>query len=276
MAGQLGLLTSGPTPEDAIQSIVASNVAGFAADFSNRHILARADPEGTINAKIYNVFLAELSQEVQYYSALARSFDSSFGNMLEAMAIQIAMLFYDVEREVQGPLSDDQTRGIATLLERYKRNAQRPDVADYQFLRVGLTEAVEVKRHASDYYLTDRDTGDRYLVELKIGGDLDNKKARSEKEALLEQFAILSNTLPRETIIRIFFATAYNRFGEGRPWNQGRVRQFFAAEELLISANFWNFVCKRDDGAALVMAAYRENAHLIRDALAAIRHAYLG
>ena len=44
----------------------------------------------------------------------------------------------------------------------------------------------EEKRHESDYYLTDRNNGNRYLIELKIGGDLDNKKARSEKEAILE------------------------------------------------------------------------------------------
>ena len=30
------------------------------------------------------------------------------------------------------------------------------------------------------------------------------KKARSEKEALLEQFAILSNTLPDKTKIKVF------------------------------------------------------------------------
>lgn len=49
------------------------------------------------------------------------------------------------------------------------------------------------KRHESDYYLFDEETGMHYLIELKIGGDLDSKKARSEKEALLEQYCILSN-----------------------------------------------------------------------------------
>ena len=39
------------------------------------------------------------------------------------------------------------------------------------------------KRHESDYYLYDEETGIHYLIELKIGGDLDNKKARSEKES---------------------------------------------------------------------------------------------
>ena len=72
--------------------------------------------------------------------------------------------------------------------------------------------------------------------------DLDNKKARSEKEALLEQFAILSNTLEKDMDLRVCFATAYNRYGEGKPWRQERVRQFFADDELLIGKDFWNFV----------------------------------
>ncbi len=277
MPGQPSLLTSGLSHEDAITSIVARNVEGFAQSFAARHISERHDLEGVINAKIHNVFLAELSQEVQYYSALGRSFDSSLGNMLEAMAIQIAQLSYDVQRDVHGPLSAEQTNGIATLLERYKRNVQKPDVSDYAFLREKPTDqSLEIKRHISDYYLTDRETGDRFLIELKIGGDLDNKKARSEKEAVLEQYAILSNTLNAETNIRIFFATAYNRFGEGRPWLQTRVRQFFADDELLISRDFWNLVCRMPTGYGLVMAAYKAHAYLIRQALDDIRRTYLG
>jgi hypothetical protein len=111
---------------------------------------------------------------------------------------------------------------------------------------------------------------------LKIGGDLDNKKARSEKEAILEQFAILSNVLPEGTPITIYFATAYNRYGEGRPWNQQRVRQFFAAEELLIGRDFWNFICQSENGYDIVLGAYRESAYLIKDALASIGDIYLG
>jgi len=133
-----------------------------------------------------------------------------------------------------------------------------------------------LKRHDSDYYLIDKDTNSHYLIELKIGGDLDNKKARSEKEAILEQFAILSNVLPSTTEIRIFFATAYNRFGENKPWKQERVRQFFADEELLIGKDFWNFICRFDDGYDIVLQTYRENAHLITDALQAIKNVYLG
>lgn len=131
------------------------------------------------------------------------------------------------------------------------------------------------KRHESDYYLYDEETGIHYLIELKIGGDLDNKKARSEKEALLEQYCILANNLNAEDKVKICFATAYNRYGEGKPWTQGRVLQFFSKDELLISANFWNLVCKSEKGYAIVLDEYRKSAGQIKDALAEIKHAYL-
>ncbi|MBI5233842.1 MAG: TdeIII family type II restriction endonuclease, partial [Deltaproteobacteria bacterium] len=148
---------------------------------------------------------------------------------------------------------------------------------DYQVLRTQETAKEKIiKRHDSDYYLIDKNTNSHYLIELKIGGDLDNKKARSEKEAILEQFAILSNTLPKDDKVLIFFATAYNRFGEDKPWRQERVRQFFADDELLIGKIFWDFVCQNDKGYEWVLEAYRSSAHLIKEALDSIKKTYLG
>ena len=103
----------------------------------------------------------------------------------------------------------------------------------------------------------------------------DNKKARSEKEALLEQYCILANTLGSEDNIKICFATAYNRYGEGKPGKQTRVLQFFAEDELLISSDFWNLVCKSKKGYDIILDEYRKNAHLIVEALAKIKNAYL-
>ncbi|HEY8767515.1 MAG TPA: TdeIII family type II restriction endonuclease [Dehalococcoidia bacterium] len=262
--------------DEAVRSLVHAGVQSYAAGFSARHEGERHNPEGTLNMKIHNVFIAALGVEIQYYTALVRSLDSSLGNMLEKLAINIAKLYYDVERNVQGPLSPEQTIQIAELLEQYKSRTRRPGVGDYLPLRESRPEhVVLVKRHDSDYYLTDRETGHRYLIELKIGGDLDNKKARSEKEAILEQYAILSNVLPKETPISIYFATAYNRFGEGKPWLQERVRQFFAPEELLIGRDFWNLVCKSEGGYDIVLKAYRESAHHITEALDSIKLLYL-
>lgn len=224
---------------EAIRALVRGSVEAYASGFKARHQSERDDPEGTINMKIHNVFIAVLGEEIQYYTALVRSLDSSLGNMLEGMAMNIARLTFEVKRSVEGNLALAQTTGIAELLEQYKRHVKVPQVSDYQFLRDHLPYRATIsRRHDSDYYLIDRQSGNHYLIELKIGGDLDNKKARSEKEALLEQFAILCNGLRADETVTMFFATAYNRFGEGRPWRQERVRQFFADDELLIGKTF--------------------------------------
>ena len=94
--------------------------------------------------------------------------------------------------------------------------------------------------------------------------------------SLEEEFAILSNVLSSKTDIKIFFATAYNRYGETKPWRQERVRQFFATDELLIGKDFWNFVCRSNKGYKTVLEAYRESAPIIKQALDSIKKAYLG
>lgn len=148
-----------------------------------------------------------------------------------------------------------------------------PSVSDYMGISKKIGTAI-TKRHESDYYLIDNENGIHYLIELKIGGDLDNKKARSEKEALLEQYCILTNELGEENV-KILFATAYNRYGEGQPWTQGRVLQFFCQEELCISRDFWNLVCKSERGYDIVIDEYRKNAHYINAALDEIKDTYL-
>ena len=261
--------------EKAIRSIVSSAVKSYANGFSTRHLAEVDDENGVINMKIHNVFVAALGPEIQYYSALARSLDSSLGNMLESMAISIAQLHYEVSQHVEGTLYKEQTDYIAELLEQYKRshNRRTPKLTDYQGISK-MKGTADTKRHESDYYLLDEETGMHYLIELKIGGDLDNKKARSEKEALLEQYCILTNRLGEENV-KILFATAYNRYGEGKPWTQGRVRQFFCNEELCISRDFWNLVCKSDRGYDIVIDEYNKNAHYINEALDEIKNAYL-
>lgn len=265
--------------ELAIRAVVRLALEAYAAGFSDRHLSEVNDEEGTINMKIHNVFIAALGADIQYYSALARSLDSSLGNMLEKMAINIASLNFEVSQHVEGPIYQEQTDYIAELLENYKNtrgaNHKKPQVTDYIGIGKKNTTSQHSKRHESDYYLKDPETGMHYLIELKIGGDLDNKKARSEKEALLEQYCILANTLGSEDNIKICFATAYNRYGEGNPWKQSRVRQFFADDELLISSKFWNLVCKSDKGYDIVLDEYQRNAHLIVEALAKIKKAYL-
>ncbi len=111
--------------ERVIRVIVSNAVKSYANGFSIRHLAEVNNENGVINMKIHNVFIAALGAEIQYYSALARSLDSSLGNMLESMAISIAELNYTVSRHVEGILYKEQTDYIAELLEQYKRGINR-------------------------------------------------------------------------------------------------------------------------------------------------------
>ncbi|WP_311435691.1 TdeIII family type II restriction endonuclease [Hoylesella timonensis] len=111
--------------ERVIRVIVSNAVKSYANGFSTRHLAEVNNENGVINMKIHNVFIAALGAEIQYYSALARSLDSSLGNMLESMAISIAELNYTVSRHVEDILYKEQTDYIAELLEQYKRGINR-------------------------------------------------------------------------------------------------------------------------------------------------------
>src|SRR6266568_8168491 len=111
--------------KDAIRALVKASVESFAVSFEGRHKGELDNPNGTLNMKIHNVFIAALGPELQYYTALVRSLDSSLGNMLELLAISIAKLSFEVHKSVEGPLTIEQTQQIAELLEKYKRREKR-------------------------------------------------------------------------------------------------------------------------------------------------------
>ena len=171
--------------EKKIRKIVKSSIEKFADSFAQKHISESGNPDGVINSKVHNIFVAALGDEVRFYSALSRSLDSSLGNMVEAMAIEIAKLNFDVSRHVEGKIYDEQTKAISILLEKYKNSNERlkPQSQHAHDLAKAGKGGSHTKRHDSDYVLHNRKTGQYFLIELKLGGDLDNKKARSEKEA---------------------------------------------------------------------------------------------
>lgn len=158
------------TKKKTIRALVSGYVESYASGFSDRHISELNDDEGTINMKIHNIFISSLGSDIQYYSALARSLDSSLGNMLEKMAIKIATLSYDVCQHVEGKIYKSQTDYIAEILEEYKRHARIPKIEDYKSVLINKIDSKIInKRHESDYYLYDRENNMHYLIELKIG-----------------------------------------------------------------------------------------------------------
>lgn len=261
------------TNEVEVRDAVKRVVGEFAGGLRTRHLAQVDDPEGVLNKKIHNVFIAALGSDVQFWSAMSRSLDSAFGGMLERLGREIAERNFVVSDVMKGYVSSAQAQFIASLMEDYRAKRKHPRRSDYAELRALGLEGGKQERHYSDLYLIGRD-GSYHLIELKAGGDLDNKKAASEKQAILNQYAILANSLPVGTEVNLWFATAYNKSGEGNYWRQTSVRQFFAEDELLIGGDFWRFVAQHPEGHSWVLEAFMEIAPALAESLSDIRNAY--
>ena len=263
--------------EQKIRSAVDNKIKQFAQKFEDRYIKELHDPTGVINSKKNNIFVSELGNEFMFYSAFCRSFDSSFGKVLEELANEIAEISYDVIKEkITSFLLPQQTQHIDYLMSEYEKHA-KPSIKDYENFNSYIPQDLTSykKSHVTDNHFYNKASKEHYVIELKAGGDLDNKKARSEKDALLQQYFILKNSLAdKEDKVRIFLATAYNMYGEGNEWNQERVKQFFDEEELLIGKEYWNFVCDDENGFKIVYDQYKNSSKHIIDALNRIKKLY--
>lgn len=260
-----------------IQKIVDDEVKKFAKSYEVRFTNEVDEPGGVINSKKNNCFVAELGKEFMFYSAFVRSFDSSFGKILEKIGNEVAKLSYDVRGNIDSFLLPQQSQHMDYIILEYERH-RRPRTTDYSGFVCMIPEDVRSfeKSHATDHYFYNPVKKEHYLIELKSGGDLDNKKAKTEKLALLQEYFILKNSLrdkPEEQI-KLFLGTAYNKYGEGSEWRQERVKQFFAEEELLIGRDYWNFVCDDPEGFRIVFDQYQKSASYIKDVLERIKALY--
>lgn len=266
--------------EKRIRKIVKDSMKDFTTTFHDKHAHDTDNPKGIVNRKSNNEFIATLGAEIMFYSALSRSLDSSLGCMIEEMARKIASITFDVERNIEGPLSSNQIDLISKHLENYKNSSNqiKPNIQDYEDLKNIPIENGDTttEKFIADYHLIDRENPNRhFLIELKIGGDLDTKKAGAEKRAMMEQYAILSNILDDGVEINCRFATGYNKFGRDKEWKQHQVLKFFSEDELMIGEDFWNFICANPRGYDIVMDEYAKNSKYIREILGDIKDMYI-
>ena len=264
--------------QKSIEIVVDTAINSFAEGLISRYTDEVDDINGVINMKKNNCFISELGEEFMFYSAFVRSFDSSFGNVLEKLGNNIAKLSYEVKDNINSFILPDQVSRISSILDSYVDRVATPDIQHYStYSSIYPKDITSYKRtHVTDNYFFCKEKNEHYLIELKASGDLDNKKARAEKTALLEEYFLLKNQLKDDTTakVKIFFATAYNKFGEGKIWKQERVKQFFSEDELLIGTDYWNFVCDDNDGFKIIFEQYKKSADKIRNALSTIKGMY--
>lgn len=260
-----------------VDKIFESEIKDFSATFLKDYCDPKGKKISNITNKANNIFIAALGKKISVYSTLMRSLDSSLGNRLEKIAKLIAENNFIVKNKIEGFIPKKSVDAIAGLLDKYENHIKRPELKDIKTIYYSSGDVEKIKSHKSDYYLTLKtDPKKKFLIELKIGGDLDNKKAQAEKEALLKQYVLLRNSAeikPTDTV-RIFFCTAYNKYGEEAKWTQERVRQFFSDSEIKVGGDFWNFFCASPNGYKAVKNAYLKYAHFLREVLEKIVEHY--
>lgn len=263
---------------DYIDKIIEEEIKGFSEQFFKDYCDNDGKKRKNIVNKNNNFFISALGRDIILYSALVRSLDSSLGNRIQTIAQRIAEKNYIVKTKIEGQIPKNAVDAIADLLDEYEHH-RIPKEGDIEtiYKEAGVKE--EVKGHKSDYYLTLKtNPSKKFLMELKIGGDLDNKKAQSEKVSLLKQYVILRNSrdiAPKDDV-KIFFCTAYNKNGENEKWVQERVGQFFSENEIKVGRDFWNFVSNSPGGYEAVKTSYAKHAHYLKDTLKKIVAHYSG
>ena len=270
-----------------IQQTVDSNIKSFAEKLSWKHISELDNPNGVINKKRKNVFIEALgNDEFIFYSAFVRSFDSSFGNVLEKIGNDIAGLSFTTKKEIDSFLLPAQEQKIAELKNAYKTDAEHrvePKIEHYKNYFCIVPDNIESFRrvHKTDHCFYNTEKNEYYIMELKAGGDLDNKKAPSEKEELLKEYFMLKNKIERDAQkgqelpeINIYFCVGYNKDGEDSEWKQASVQSCFAKDEIIVGKKYWNFVCDDEKGFDIVLEQYKESSKYIKKALQDIKLAY--
>lgn len=151
---------------------------------------------------------------VDYYlmSHLSYSLNSSRGNLWEKILVTLSGFF------------NKKTYGKITGLN--LKTSGKKWIIDLAFERDGIT----------------------YLIEIKLGGNLDNKKAKSEALALKDRKeCLLENKLADE--VKTYLGVVCLGNGENSPkdWVMGRVSEAFNRTEVLVERELFDFVTNDTD-----------------------------
>ncbi len=236
--------------KENIRHIFNSHYLSFEENFFKDYELD-GDKRYNIEEKDNNITYLGIDNRIKYYSTILRSYDSSIGNLYEKIMSSLAeSRGFISHHSINSCILTNREKGF---ISSFDTNTKITDF-DYSILD---TFNIENKVITFDLLLEKEINGKAIynVFEIKTGGDLDNKKAKSEKRALFEKCIYLYKYLENdnnisEFEIKPYFATIYNKNlidGTNDDWIQERVREHFDNEELLIGKEFFNFVCDTDD-----------------------------
>lgn len=248
--------------EDQIKNIVYE-------EFSKLILNIEGDFKTNFVKKRYNFLLSQLDEKITANMVFVSSFESKSGFAIEACAKRVARLKFgdenvpaivnprnvkhninpasisgqiivtDIDTDnggLRGAISEFRASNVATG----KGSTRSESGVTQNSIKSLLPMAQRYKTpgyHTKPVDLAFFDGKDWVVLELKAGGDLDSSNAPANVEKLLTIYAGLniSNS-------KAYFATLYNKNGEGNTWT-GVVKKHMAFPEMfLIGKKFWDTI----------------------------------
>ena len=243
-----------------------------------KHLLGKIADDFVTNykRKIHNWTLKEFDKSLVAHMVFVSSFESKSGNMFQNIAKRIAKLRYGdanipkvicgkgVNKETFEEFSNTYTGNeqiimtavnqrdcqefIAGFRERHKakeRGSKRtgPTLNQEALKEINKQKFTTTETFTAkpvDLVIYDDSKKEYYLMEIKAGGDLDSSNAPGNINKMLTEYALLG-----KDNVKLYFATLYNKNGEGNTWT-GIVKQYIAGDMLLIGKNFWEIVLPKN------------------------------
>ena len=236
-------------------------------EFSKLINLIEDDFSANYNRKVNNFLLSQMDERITASMVFVSSFESKSGFAIETCAKRIARLKFGeknvpaivnprgLKHSISVPTSgqivvtdvdthNGDLRGqIAAFRANNEASGKGKNRVDSGVTQASIREKLfplAEKYRATSIYTKPVDLaffdGDRWnIMELKAGGDLDSSNAPSNVEKLLTIYVDMGiedcNT---------YFATLYNKDGEGKTWTGAVKKHLHYPSMFLIGAAFWN------------------------------------
>ena len=255
-------------------------------EFSRVITLIEEDLQKNYQKKMNNFLLSSLDDQIKAQMVFVSSFESKSGFAIEKCAKRIARLKYGEENvppivnprhlvhnvdpttvenqivitdvdtnngDLQGKITAFRAKRVAKGRGQ-TRNESSVTQESIRYYLVPLADAYKTNViHQKPVDLAFFDGTDWNVLELKAGGDLDSSNAPSNVEKLLTIFTDMGIHN-----CNAYFATLYNKCGEGNNWNGTVKKHLNYPSMFLIGKDFWNKILPTGINFETFTQIYRE------------------
>ena len=260
-------------------------------EFSKLTAIIEKDFSKNYKRKVNNFLLSQMDERITASMVFVSSFESKSGFAIEACAKRIARLTFGEEnvpaivnpRHLQHNIDPKSVTGQIVVTDVDIHNGDlRGEIASYRANNEATGQGKLRKEsrvthtscktyllplsmkyrdnqiHTKPVDLAFFDGTSWNIMELKAGGDLDSSNAPSNVEKLLSLYVCMGIEN-----CSAYFATLYNKNGEGRSWTGSVKKHMNYPSMFLIGADFWNRILPDGITYSDFTAIYRKALEII-------------